>query len=206
MNPQERSVLEGYLDRLVQVRTVDKDPEADAMIRRAVRQQPDAAYLVVRRALLLERALDQARARVADLEGIRATEGASFLDPGLTAGSQPQAPAAQRPATSASVAYAPSTGPMPSSAGGASSLLGQVAATAAGVAGGAFLFEGLEGVFGHHGSFLAEQPSPVSPPEDVTINNYYAGADRFDGDQHSSELDSQANGDGDFADDDDLMI
>src|SRR3981189_1533140 len=53
MNPQESEVLQNFLDQLVRVRGVDKVPQADAMIKRAVAQQPDAAYLLVQRTLLL---------------------------------------------------------------------------------------------------------------------------------------------------------
>jgi len=57
MNVQEREVLENFLNQLTQVRGVRKDSEADAIIARAIAQQPDAAYLLVQRALLLEQAL-----------------------------------------------------------------------------------------------------------------------------------------------------
>jgi len=57
MNVQEREVLENCLNQLTQVRGVRKDSEADAIIARAIAQQPDAAYLLVQRALLLEQAL-----------------------------------------------------------------------------------------------------------------------------------------------------
>jgi hypothetical protein len=77
--------------------------------------------------------------------------------------------------------------------GGFSSFLGQAAATAAGVAGGEFLFQGIENMFGHHGGFGGggfggggvggpgfggggyggEGFANAGPTEDVTINNYY---------------------------------
>jgi hypothetical protein len=69
--------------------------------------------------------------------------------------------------------------------GGFSSFLGQAAATAAGVAGGEFLFQGIENMFGHHGGggfggegfagggFGGERFANAGPTEDVTINNYY---------------------------------
>jgi hypothetical protein len=73
--------------------------------------------------------------------------------------------------------------------------LGTVAATAAGVAGGAFLFQGIEHLM-HPGagSGLMNQSGQAfsAPPvENTTINNYY-GADR------SSDTDSAVD---DFADD-----
>jgi predicted ATPase len=45
MNPDERAVLENFLDQLVRIRGAWKIREAEAMIRRAVDRQPDAAYL-----------------------------------------------------------------------------------------------------------------------------------------------------------------
>jgi uncharacterized protein len=189
MNPQERSLLENFLDQLVQVRSVNKDPEADRMIAQAVQQQPDSTYLLVQRALLLTQALDQARARIAALEQAEAARGQGFLDANASgwanpSGQSPSGPSAFRaqpptqypgygPPPSAYSPYAaPPAYPAPG-AGGFSSFLGQAAATAAGVAGGEFLFQGIENLFGHHGGgfFPGEAPAPF-PTEDVTINNY----------------------------------
>jgi len=61
LNPQERALLQEFLQRLIQIRGIEKDPHADALIAQAVAQQPDAAYLLVQRALLLEQALDAAK-------------------------------------------------------------------------------------------------------------------------------------------------
>ena len=207
MNPQERFVLEAYLDRLIQIRTAEKDPEADTMIRRAVRQQPDAAYLLVHRALLLERALERCKTRIADLERVQAPGSGNFLEPGSTVASQPQG-AATSPQAAAGVSpsHPPAPGSTPSVAGGASSFLGQAAATTAGVAGGAFLFEGLQRLFDHHSAFGIDPPSGMPAPADVTINNYYGGADRLEGDEQSSALDSRAEDETDRGSDDDYMI
>ena len=90
MNPQESEVLQSFLDQLIHVRGVDKVPQADAMIKRAVAQQPDAAYLLVQRTLLLGQALDQAKARIAELERAQEESSRSFLD----SGSSRSAPAA----------------------------------------------------------------------------------------------------------------
>jgi uncharacterized protein len=197
MNTQERSILENFLTQLVQVRGVNKDPEADRLIRQAFEQQPDAAYLLVQRALLLSQALDQAKARVAELEQTQVESGRGFLDPGASGwaspggqpafgaptsgrpvGQPPQYPSYSPPPPPGYSPYAVPAGPPASGMGGMSSFLGQAAATAAGVAGGAFLFEGIENLFGHHGSpfggspFAGPTPAPF-PTEDVTINNYY---------------------------------
>src|SRR4051794_19677015 len=85
MTPQERSVLEGFLAQLAQVRGLNKDPEAERLIARAVEQQPDATYLVVQRALLLGQALEQAKARIAALEQGEG-RGQGFLDPTIPSG------------------------------------------------------------------------------------------------------------------------
>jgi hypothetical protein len=210
MNPQERVLLEKFLDQLVQVHGVDKDLEADAMIKRAVAQQPDAAYLLVQKSLLLGQALNQAKARIADLERASDASGRSFLDSGasnwssgaprastasVAPGRPPAGPSGQpsqsfEPQSSGPSYAAPAGSPVPPSAGIVPSFLGQAAATAAGVAGGAFLFEGLEGLFGHHGSSVPGWgAAPTFPAEDVTINNYYASNERSDsiGDAHEND-------------------
>jgi hypothetical protein len=165
MTPQDREALQSLLTQLTQIHGLNKDPEADLLIREAVARQPDAPYLLVQRALLLGAALDQARARTA--EQARAAQRArdEVLDP-------PQASWARG---------APSTATPPPSAGAAAapSFLGQAAATAAGVAGGAFLFQGIEDLLGHHGSpFSTDDGATALPTEDVTVNNYYG--DRAD--------------------------
>ena len=63
MTPDELAHLTSLLEQLVRIRGVRKDPAADSVIQRALEQQPDAGYLLVQRVLLLEQALDQAKAR-----------------------------------------------------------------------------------------------------------------------------------------------
>jgi uncharacterized protein len=190
MTPQERSVLEGFLAQLAQVRGLNKDPEAERLIARAVEQQPDATYLVVQRALLLGQALEQAKARIAALEQGEG-RGQGFLDPNASGwGNSGPGPAGYRgqPAPAAAPQYAPAYPPAygapppaypvygsPPPGGGFSSFLGQAAATAAGVAGGEFLFQGIENMFGHHGGGFGGggYANEAFPTEDVTINNYY---------------------------------
>ena len=198
MTPQESRLLQDFLTQLGQAGSVPKDREADDLVQRAARAQPDALYLVVQRSLIQQQALDAAQRRIDDLErSARAGSGAttnSFLgdsawgrgggtnratpDRGLASeaaavfGSRPQAP----------VAAAAGTGPVDSLAarqGGAGSragsFLGQAATMAAGVAGGAFLFHGIESLLGHNGGagggFL--NPGGLEPvTENVTINEY----------------------------------
>jgi hypothetical protein len=157
-------MLNDFLNQLVQAHGIQKDPEADALIQRAVAQQPDAAYLLVQRALLLDQALKNAKQRIAGLEsqldqlGAGQQGGGKFLDPntwGNSGRTQPaqsyqrdvQQPYQSQPQYQPQYQSAPSSGFL---RGGLGSTLGSIAATAAGVAAGGFLFQGLENMFGHH--------------------------------------------------------
>jgi uncharacterized protein len=199
MNAQERAALENLLEQLVQIHGVDKVAEADLMIRRALERQPDAAYLLVQRALLLGQALAAARARIADLERGQARPNQGFLSSGASGWSAAsQGPAASAapvppgaspvpptsgfssvaaPSGSASPPAFPAPALQAPSSGAGASFLGQAAATAAGVAGGAFLFEGIESLLGHHGTAAPTQAGTALPAEDVTVNNYYYPSD-----------------------------
>jgi hypothetical protein len=185
MNPQENQVLQDFLDQLAQVRGVAKDPQADALIAKAVAQQPDAAYLLVQRALLQEQALNAAKAQIAALQNqVQAAQPAStrsFLSAdnrwGNSAGSaqRPAEPTAMPGSSQYATPNAPafSANPRPGFlGGGAGGFLGSMAATAAGVAGGAFLFQGIENLLGHHGAGAAgQQGLASSPPENTSTND-----------------------------------
>ena len=88
--------------------------------------------------------------------------------------------------------------------GGASSFLGQAVATAAGVAGGAFLFQGLESLLGHHGaSFSGQASTQPLPGENVTKNDFSGNVTQRDEDAHESVDDDQfVDGDDHFTSDD----
>ena len=170
MSPQDSQMLHDFLSQLIQARGIQKDPEADALIQRAVAQQPDAAYLLVQRALLLEQALNNAKERIASLENqVRSDQqgdGGKFLDANSwgNSGRTPPAQSYQRdtqqpyqsqPQNQAQYQQpqyqsAPSSGFLRGGFGGFGGTLGSIAATAAGVAAGGFLFQGLENMFGHH--------------------------------------------------------
>ena len=190
MNLQETQSLETLLSQLVQVRGVAKDPHADSLIAGAVAQQPDAAYLLVQRALLMEQALNQAKAQIASLQGqleaALAPQRRSFLDAeawgnsgaaaARTMASPSIPPGYSQGAPVQSPAPAPSPGLFGSGLGGT---LGTVAATAAGVAGGAFLFQGIEHMMhAGGGNALMNQSGfgAFAPPvENTTVNNFYDG-------------------------------
>jgi hypothetical protein len=194
MNTQEIQPLESFLNQLVQARGVAKDPQADSLIAAAVAKQPDAAYLLVQRALLLEQALNGAKAQVASLQSqlqaAQSPPARGFLDAEAWGNSSSAAPrpTAGAPAVPAAPTYI-QPGAMPPQApvaspgffgGGLGGTLGTVAATAAGVAGGAFLFQGIEHMMhpgGASGFMNQSGMASLTPPvESTTVNNFY-GAD-----------------------------
>ncbi|WP_348533521.1 DUF2076 family protein [Herbaspirillum sp. 3R11] len=196
MSPQETQILQDFLNQLTQVRGVGKDAQADAMIAAAVAQQPDAAYLLVQRALLMDQALVTSKAQIASLQSqvqalqSGASPAPSFLNNNAW-GNAPAASVRSDPPPAYAPAYAPApvpaqaapqyqTAPAPSPGffgGGMGSMLGTVAATAAGVAGGAFLYQGIEHMMNNgSGSGSAHQnglSAPVEKVENTTVNNYY---------------------------------
>jgi hypothetical protein len=195
MNSQERAQLEQFLEGLVAVQGVKKLRDADQFIRQAVARQPDAAYLLVQRCMLLGMALSQANARIAALEESQGSSG-SFLE-----GGYPSAPAGRYASPPPAMA-APAPPPMYAAPGGGlGSFLGQAAATAAGVAGGEFLFEGLEHLFGERNpGFGPEGLAGVPGEENVTINNYYENPDAPQedmGDDDPSNYDNSSGNDDD---------
>ncbi|MDX2158318.1 MAG: DUF2076 domain-containing protein [Hyphomicrobiaceae bacterium] len=69
MTPDERQLISGLFDRMRSNGPVDKDREAESLINQAVRQTPDAAYLLVQSVLAQEHYLQQAGGRIEELEG-----------------------------------------------------------------------------------------------------------------------------------------
>jgi uncharacterized protein len=162
MNPQEYTALLDILAQLMEIRGVKKDPEADALIQAAVAQQPDATYLLAQHAMLLGVELERARARIALLVSEAQRGRSDYVDFGTA--HEPFA----APSAGSSLPMAPgasTTAPTPSS-------LRQAGATAAGVAGGALLFRGVEEILTPHGGAFAA-PTFLPATEDVTVNNYY---------------------------------
>lgn len=172
MTPEERMLLTKFLRDLSDARSGPKDPEAEAQINQAMSRNPDAAYLLVQHTILADQALQAAQDRIRELESrpVAASSG-SFLGGAVLA---PQTAVPQS---------APQAQPAPSPfsvGGGLGSFLRNVGTTAAGVAGGEMLFEGLSGLFGGHrgwGGFGGYG----GPVENVTINEYNDDRGAFDG-------------------------
>lgn len=216
MSPQETQTLQDFLNQLTQVHGISKDPQAAAMIAAAVAQQPDAAYLLVQRALLMEQALAGSKAQVASLQSQlqtaqSGTGAPGFLDSnawGNAAGAPVRAAAAPAaayvpsvqstpPAATAPVAPPGATAPSPGFfGGGLGNTLGTVAASAAGVAGGAFLFQGIEHLINGSGSGgLGHQNAASAPVENTTVNNYYGSDAERDRTRGSDSQDASSGND-----------
>jgi hypothetical protein len=202
MTPDEKNLISGLFGRLkdAEASAGPKDAEADALIKQLVAQQPSAPYQLVQTVLVQEHALNNAQARIAELEAQVAAPkpSGSFLGGvadklgpwGRRAGQaapagpapmqQPPQPQAPQPG------YAPyaSTAAMAPAAGGG--FLQSALATAAGVAGGALLFQGISGLLHQNaGAFGPALGTGFGPggggafgpsggtTVNETVNNYY---------------------------------
>jgi uncharacterized protein len=232
MTPQERDLVTALLARLEQHGDQPKDNDADALISRAMAAQPDAPYYLVQTVLIQDMALRNAESRIADLErrlaqaktapapeqapqsflagagrgSVPAAGGWTRAAPGdAPTGAWTQSGGASAPAAATSAA--PSLMP-----GAGSGFLRQAATTAAGIAGGALLFQGIQSLFGpHYGSgFLGGMAA--QPGISETVNNYYhqdpsqddPGLTQADAglDQDQGYASDQDMADADFADQD----
>ncbi|XAH23514.1 DUF2076 family protein [Xylophilus sp. GW821-FHT01B05] len=228
MTPQEHQLLSDFLGRLAAVDKTAKDPEADALIYQRLAPLPDAPYLLVQRTLLLEQALEAAQRQIAQLQQNppHADAGSpSFLSPGAAPGfgrapSQAYTPPPSSYPPEAAVPAAPPApaswrdrlfGAPPAAAAPAAapSFLGQAASTAAGVAGGMFLFNGLENLLGRHGNssssgLLGDSNANMFGgallPQETVVQNITTNDSFFLDDDGSNGRDERREADGDASD------
>ena len=209
MTPDEKTLLTRFLQDLTQARGGLKDAEASDLIDRSLRANPDAAYLLVQHAIIADQALHAAQDRITQLEsqlrGVPPTGqgGGSFLGGGgpwqgreqtnpqqgyvqqgygqPDYGQPPPQPAYQPAPQRGGLLGGLFGGGQPTQPGGFGSFLRTAGTTAAGVAGGEFLFSGLSNMFGggRGGGFGGGYGGG---PENVTINEYGDGGGQgFDG-------------------------
>jgi uncharacterized protein len=226
MTPEERNLISGLFDRLSQASSQGKDAEADQLIRNKVAEIPASPYLLVQSLLVMQQAVSSAQSRISALEKQLAEAnpapaapqpGGSFLAgvASLFGGGQPHGqpqratppppPPPQtptQPAQPQAYGYPPPV-PQPAARGGG--FLQGALTTAAGVAGGALLFQGIEGLLGHNpGPFsgavgqsggLLGGATPVENTE--IINNYYDQGDENRGQVDQGNTDQAAYADPD---------
>ena len=160
MQAEERDLISGLFDRLRPFDSQPRDAEAERLIANLVSRQPSTVYLLTQTVLVQEQALKAAQERIAELEaksGAAAPSG--FLASAPKIGPWGAASAATRSPLQAAVA--------PQPAGGG--FLRSALSTAAGVAGGALLFEGIRGLLGQNaGPFsTAASAAPLMPPDQL---------------------------------------
>jgi uncharacterized protein len=172
MQAQERELITGLFGRLQPFEAQPRDGEAEALIRDLVARQPSAPYLLVQTVLVQEQALKAAQERIAELE---AKAGAAPAAPGFLGsapkigpwGASPAAPAAEpQPVPPTRSPLQAALAPQPAGGG----FLRSAMTTAAGVAGGALLFEGIRSLMGSNpfgSAAAAAQPSPLLPPDSL---------------------------------------
>lgn len=164
MNSEEQTLIDGLFSRLQQAEagSAPRDAQAQARINEHLARQPAATYYMTQAILVQEAALKQLdqqnRQLQAELAQAKATpapapSGGSFLS-GLFGGGD-RAPAAAAPQ------------PAPAPAASGSGFLGGALKTAAGVAGGVMLAEGISSLFSHHQQpqvieEIIEQPTSAS--------------------------------------------
>jgi hypothetical protein len=200
MTPQETALVTTLLERLKATGGQLKDPEAEALIRQTTAEQADAAYYLAQTVVIQDLSLHTAQYRIAELEknledAKAALPPPSFLG-GLWGASQRANPvpaaalsspagAAPPPNSAAAEAGNPTT---PASAAGsiggegAGGFLRAAAVTAAGVAGGALLFEGIQSMFGHHDAVgIIGDQTPIAGPGQTGISNEPPHSDTANG-------------------------
>jgi hypothetical protein len=235
MTPQERDLLTNLVTRLRQSPPQQRDVDAEAMINDLVREKPDTPYILAQTVLIQDYALHQAQSRIADLEqqlqGQPAQESGGFLSAIFGSGKPPaqrpqpqlqyQQPQYQQPAYApqpsggpwgqAPQGYAPQGfasqgGYAPS---GQPSFLRSAATTAAGIAGGALLFQGIESLIGGHGGygggfggggFGGAGFTPQPGITETVVNNYYGGDGRPGGTEAGFDTAAASDRDAGFTD------
>jgi hypothetical protein len=202
MQTEERDLITGLFDRLRPFDSQPRDPEAEGLIANLVSRQPSSAYLLTQTVLVQEQALKAAQERIAELEANAGAAPASgFLSSAPKIGPWGAAPAAPSTRSPLQAAVAPQP------AGGGGGFLRSALATAAGVAGGALLFEGIRSMLGHNpGPFsTAAAASPLMPPDqlaaDQSPSNQLSSVDLAQDDGAADDYDMASN-DGGFDTDD----
>jgi hypothetical protein len=213
MTPEERTLISTLFDRLNSAAAQPKDPQADEYIGTKVSQQPSAPYLLVQSTLVMQQALTAAQTRIADLEkqlsaarrpgeessGSFLSGVANLLGVGQSPAQPPRGPQTPPPLPSQSAPLSklsppplPETGRGP--AGG--SFLQSALSTAAGVAGGALLFQGIQNLLGHNpgqfGGLVGPSGGTIGGSEPVVAENTEVVNNVFETNQPSSAGDQSA--------------
>lgn len=149
MTPAEQNLIENIFSRLRSHGVAARDEEADTLISRLMRETPGAAYALVQSVLVQDQALREADRRIKTLEEQEPGNNAGYSFVG-SANRQPSNASPAGPSASASQSGYATAAP----SGETGSFMRSALQTAAGVAGGALLFEGVRSLL--HGGVSAE--------------------------------------------------
>ena len=168
MNPQESALINELFDRVAQASGQQRDQQAEQLIESKIASTPHALYVLTQSTIILQQAVIAAQAKIAALEKQVAeagsqVQGGSFLSGVANLFGPPQ--------TGPTRAVAPPPVPAQVAAPQGGGFLQNAMATAAGVAGGALLFQGIENLMGHGGGFGSGFGGGNQPTE--VVNNYY---------------------------------
>ncbi|AIB44074.1 DUF2076 domain-containing protein [Pseudomonas sp. FP1911] len=237
MNSEEQTLIDGLFSRLQQAETdsAPRDAQAEARIKEHMARQPAVGYYMTQSILVQEHALQSLDAQNKqqaqqiqqfqdELQRAKATQpapasGGGFLSsifgggsrepqpaPSNTGGGwrEPARPAFGQPAPQQN--YQPPQAPVAAPAG--SGFLGGAMKTAAGVAGGVLLAEGISSLF-HHNSQpqvveeIIEQPAPASDQGNWgNDDQQFAGNDSWGGNNADSDYSDDSSS---FGDDDSFV-
>ena len=202
MTPDEHRLLSDLFARIGQSAEMRRDPEAESLIAEEVRRRPFAPYVMAQTVIVQEQALKGAAARIEELEArvreleTRRDQGAGGFLGGvgrsLFGESRTSVPVTGRPSGTVPASgpvsgepvwnrggALPPRSPFDLSAGiggrpgfGGGGFLGSALATAAGVAGGALLFQGLSHLFSDPARAAALDPGLASlDPETAALGD-----------------------------------
>jgi len=222
MTPQESELVDELFNRLVQLETAQRDPEAERLIADGLRRAPHAVYALVQTVLLQDEALKRANARIEELQAQSAAaepeqRPASFLDSMREAlGGRPShgsVPSVRAAGANQSQGQQPQPGyprQMPLSGnpgapgfGSGGSFLGTAASAAAGVIGGSLLLDGIRSMFGHQLGAASASPLATYADREQDRQQDLADDDREqDRQQDLADEDAQQDAEQDLADED----
>ncbi|MDR8371733.1 DUF2076 domain-containing protein [Pseudomonas lactis] len=237
MNSEEQTLIDGLFSRLQQAETdsAPRDAQAEARIKEHMARQPAVGYYMTQSILVQEHALQSLDAQNKqqaqqiqqlqdELQRAKATQpapasGGGFLSsifggssrdpqpaPSNSGGGwrEPARPAFGQPAPQQN--YQPPQAPVAAPAG--SGFLGGAMKTAAGVAGGVLLAEGISSLFHHNAQpqvveEIIEQPAPASDQGNWgNDDQQFAGNDSWGGNNADSDFSDDSSS---FGDDDSFV-
>jgi hypothetical protein len=177
MHAQDREAIDALFAKLADVarRSDPRDPEAEALIRQRMGELPAAPYFMAQTLVMQQYALDQAQARIAELERAAAAprRGGFF---GFGARPEPQRPPAAQPM--AAPAFAPPGQAAPPGQPARGGFLAGAAQTAMGVAGGVLLGNMIGNMFSGGAGGAAQAAQPAQPAPEPAPAGAGAGEDQ----------------------------